>query len=71
MPYQRRPDLVLYVNGLALAVIELKRSSVELAEISSVWMSFALQRCLLANAAAARQQRERARGFPGFSYGPM
>jgi type I restriction enzyme R subunit len=30
--YQRRPDLVLYVNGLAIAVIELKRSSVELAD---------------------------------------
>jgi len=30
--YQRRPDVVLYVNGLAVAVIELKRSSVELAD---------------------------------------
>lgn len=30
--HERRPDLVLYVNGLALAVIELKRSSVEVAE---------------------------------------
>jgi len=30
--YQRRPDIVLYINGLALAVIELKRSSVELAD---------------------------------------
>jgi type I restriction enzyme R subunit len=30
--YQRRPDIVLYVNGLAIAVIELKRSSVELAD---------------------------------------
>ena len=30
--YQRRPDLVLYLNGLAIAVIELKRSSVELAD---------------------------------------
>ena len=30
--YQRRPDLVLYINGLAIAVIELKRSSVELAD---------------------------------------
>jgi type I restriction enzyme R subunit len=30
--YQRRPDIVLYVNGLAVAVIELKRSSVELAD---------------------------------------
>jgi type I restriction enzyme R subunit len=29
--YQRRPDIVLYLNGLAIAVIELKRSSVELA----------------------------------------
>ncbi len=29
---QRRPDIVLYVNGLAVAVIELKRSSVELAD---------------------------------------
>lgn len=28
----RRPDLVLYVNGLALAVIELKRGSVEVHE---------------------------------------
>ena len=27
--YQRRPDIVLYLNGLAVAVIELKRSSVE------------------------------------------
>jgi type I restriction enzyme R subunit len=30
--YQRRPDIVLYVNGVAVAVIELKRSSVELAD---------------------------------------
>jgi type I restriction enzyme, R subunit len=30
--YERRPDIVLYLNGLAIAVIELKRSSVELAD---------------------------------------
>ena len=30
--YQRRPDLVLYINGLAIAVIELKRNSVEVAD---------------------------------------
>jgi len=30
--YQRRPDIVLYINGIAFAVIELKRSSVELAD---------------------------------------
>jgi len=30
--YQRRPDIVLYLNGLAIAVVELKRSSVELAD---------------------------------------
>jgi type I restriction enzyme R subunit len=30
--YQRRPDIVLYLNGMAIAVIELKRSSVELAD---------------------------------------
>lgn len=30
--YQRRPDIVLYLNGIALAVIELKRSSVEIAD---------------------------------------
>jgi type I restriction enzyme R subunit len=30
--YGRRPDIVLYLNGLAIAVIELKRSSVELAD---------------------------------------
>lgn len=30
--YQRRPDLVIYLNGIAIAVIELKRSSVELAD---------------------------------------
>jgi type I restriction enzyme R subunit len=30
--FQRRPDIVLYLNGLAIAVIELKRSSVELAD---------------------------------------
>jgi type I restriction enzyme, R subunit len=29
--HERRPDLVLYVNGLAVAVIELKRSSVDVA----------------------------------------
>ena len=27
--YQRRPDLVLYLNGIAIGVIELKRSSVD------------------------------------------
>ena len=30
--YDRRPDLVLYVNGIAMAVIELKRSSVEVTD---------------------------------------
>ena len=30
--YQRRPDLVLYVNGLAVVVIELKRCAVEIGE---------------------------------------
>lgn len=30
--YQRRPDIVLYVNGIAIAVLELKRSSVEVAD---------------------------------------
>jgi len=30
--YQRRPDIVLYVNGIAIGVIELKRSSVEVAD---------------------------------------
>ncbi len=30
--HERRPDLVLYLNGLAVAVIELKRGSVDLAE---------------------------------------
>jgi type I restriction enzyme R subunit len=30
--YQRRPDIVLYLNGLAIAVLELKRSSVEVAD---------------------------------------
>ena len=30
--YERRPDLVLYLNGIAFGVIELKRSSVEIAD---------------------------------------
>ena len=30
--YQRRPDIVLYINGLAIGVIELKRSSVEIGD---------------------------------------
>ena len=30
--HERRPDLVLYVNGIAMAVLELKRSSVEVAD---------------------------------------
>ncbi len=30
--HQRRPDVVLYVNGIAVAVIELKRSSVEIGD---------------------------------------
>ena len=30
--YQRRPDIVLYLNGIVIAVLELKRSSVELAD---------------------------------------
>src|SRR5690606_27557210 len=29
---ERRPDIVLYINGIAVAVIELKRSSVDLAD---------------------------------------
>lgn len=30
--YERRPDLVLYINGLAVAVIELKRSAVSIGD---------------------------------------
>ena len=30
--YQRRPDIVLYLNGMAVAVIELKRSSVDVGD---------------------------------------
>jgi type I restriction enzyme R subunit len=30
--YERRPDLVIYLNGIAVGVIELKRSSVELGD---------------------------------------
>ncbi|MDZ7704021.1 MAG: type I restriction endonuclease subunit R [Trueperaceae bacterium] len=30
--HERRPDLVLYLNGIAVAVIELKRSSVDVAD---------------------------------------
>jgi type I restriction enzyme R subunit len=30
--YERRPDVVLYLNGIAVAVIELKRSSVEVGD---------------------------------------
>ncbi|HYW75079.1 MAG TPA: type I restriction endonuclease subunit R [Gammaproteobacteria bacterium] len=30
--HERRPDLVLYINGIAVGVIELKRSSVEVAD---------------------------------------
>jgi type I restriction enzyme R subunit len=30
--YERRPDIVLYINGIAMVVLELKRSSVELAD---------------------------------------
>jgi type I restriction enzyme R subunit len=30
--YERRPDIVLFLNGIAVAVIELKRSSVEIAD---------------------------------------
>ena len=30
--YERRPDIVIYLNGIAIVVIELKRSSVEVAD---------------------------------------
>src|SRR5690606_18102705 len=30
--FQRRPDIVLYLNGIAVAVIELKRSSVDVGD---------------------------------------
>lgn len=30
--YERRPDLVLYINGIAVSMIELKRSSIEVAD---------------------------------------
>jgi type I restriction enzyme R subunit len=30
--YERRPDIVLYLNGIAVGVIELKRSSVEIGD---------------------------------------
>ncbi len=31
-PYDKRPDIVLYVNGIALGVLELKRSTVSVSE---------------------------------------
>lgn len=30
--YERRPDIVLYINGIAIGVIELKRSSIEIGD---------------------------------------
>jgi len=30
--YERRPDIVLYINGLAIGLIELKRSSIEIGD---------------------------------------
>lgn len=30
--YERRPDIVLYINGIAIAVLELKRSSVDIGD---------------------------------------
>ncbi len=30
--HERRPDLVIYLNGIAIGVIELKRSSVEIGD---------------------------------------
>ena len=30
--HERRPDIVLYLNGIAIAVVELKRSSVEISD---------------------------------------
>lgn len=30
--YERRPDLVLYLNGIAIAVIELKRGSIDVVD---------------------------------------
>src|SRR5439155_12672997 len=30
--YERRPDIVLYINGVAIAVIEFKRSSIEIGD---------------------------------------
>jgi type I restriction enzyme R subunit len=30
--YERRPDIVIYINGIAVAVLELKRGSVEVAD---------------------------------------
>jgi type I restriction enzyme R subunit len=30
--YERRPDIVLYINGIAIAVVELKRSSIEIGD---------------------------------------
>jgi type I restriction enzyme R subunit len=30
--YERRPDIVLYINGIAIAVMELKRASVEIGD---------------------------------------
>src|SRR5699024_166544 len=30
--HQRRPDIVLYINGIAIGVIELKRASVEIGD---------------------------------------
>jgi type I restriction enzyme R subunit len=30
--FERRPDLVIYINGIAVGIIELKRSSVEIAD---------------------------------------
>ena len=53
--HERRPDIVLFVNGLPLAVIELKNAADEGADI---WRAFnQLQTYKAANSVAVRVQR--------------
>ena len=66
-PKERRPDLVLYINGIAVGVIELKRSLVSIGDgIQSLQPTVRVQRLVLYQPVGLRWQRLR-----GLRYGAI
>lgn len=62
--HSRRPDVVLFVNGLPLAVIELKNAADENATVWTAFQQLQTYKAALASGPASRPARERSATSP-------